>query len=212
MSVSLDDIAKHVDRQDGKISSLEKKIEQVQQEALARAPTPSKSTVQPHEEASTSSSIRSFVREEAERHARSNNIIINGMEEGPGEDLSAIVRGLCEDLAPNDILDVMRVGKATETKRRLVKVVLTPHGKRALYAVRNATYNSKPIYVQHDLTRDERERRKKWVPLYKDLRKQQIKCSLPRDCILMDGLPLTESSGRALLEDARSQQQPAGHA
>ena len=64
-----------------------------------------------------------------------------------------------------------------------------------------AKHHDVNVYVSHDLTRGEQERRRALVPQYKALRSKGIICHLPKDTITQNGKSLTPSEVEGLLKD-----------
>ena len=150
--------------------------------------------------------IRDLVEEASEQRRRADNVILRGITENTGEDLKRTVAHLVPDLdtsAASDILSAERITPRRQTEQsRLVRATLTSHGKAKL--MRNKTrakHHDVNVYVSHDLTRGEQERRRALVPQYKALRSKGIICHLPKDTITQNGKSLTPSEVEGLLKD-----------
>ena len=80
----------------------------------------------------TAEDVQDLIREESLRQERANNIIISGLPEEDSENVTERVTALHSDLAAQDVLEAVRVGKSGTGRPRLIKVRLTPSGKRTL--------------------------------------------------------------------------------
>ena len=117
--------------------------------------------------------VRSIVRSERQVEARRNNVLLSGVPIAmkPAEVTDLLVRTI-PDLA-GEIRETHRLGReATEdaqrNRPRPVKVELTPRGKARLWQRRRDLKDGEsPIYVNNDLSIDERVNRKAALPKYK---------------------------------------------
>ena len=135
--------------------------------------------------------MQEMVREESEQRERADCVILSGLTETSEEDLRRLVISLNTKLQDRDVVDVYRLGKQPSKgpkKPRLVRARLSAAGKRILLQSRTSlSVDGCPVYVNHDLTRTEQQRRKAALPSYKQLRAKGVLCSLPRDRIMLKG-------------------------
>ena len=123
-----------------------------------------------------------------------NNVLLSPVPEVQDENLRAILLSLVPDIE-NHQFDAVRVGREREQagrKSRLVLIRTTAAGKKILMSQRNLKFRDVPVYFNHDLTRAEREERKRLLPSYKSLRAANIQCSFPRDRIIQDGKEMSD--------------------
>ena len=93
-----------------------------------------------------------------------------------------------------------RIGRTREdSKPRLVRVRTTAAGKKLVMSKRGLKHRTTRLYINHDLTVAEREKRKQLLPTFRSLRQANIQCSLPRDKLLRDGKEMTEADIQASL-------------
>ena len=162
--------------------------------------------------------IRNMVDDIADQRTRDNNVILRGLKENSREDLPALIAALVPDFKRDDIIQVSRLegrkqrvadssasASASASTQppdppRPVRAVLTASGKSHL--MRNKTrakINGQPVYVNHDLTRQQQQRRRPLVAKFKALRAKGNPCHLPKDVIVMNGKPLTDADIEDLL-------------
>jgi len=180
------------------ISSLEKRLQNVEEKGANLSESPINSPERTH--------LADLVREEAEKRNRVHNVVLRGVEEAADEYLPAIISSFASDVSVSDVRAASRItprAKNSETSTsypRLIRATLTTEGKQALLKHRfSAQYNGKPIYIMHDLTRQEQKRRKAVLPTYQKLRAANVECSLPKDRIIKDRKPMTDDEIATLL-------------
>ena len=166
--------------------------------------------------------LRDLVAEATDKCSRVHNVVVRGLTESSSENLPAIIGSLAPNIALSEIKSATRLGQqprrdtastantsatASTTGQhtgvrpaRLVHVVLTPQAKSQLMQHKTkATYRGEKVYIQHDLTRQEQQRRRALVPKLRALRDKGVQCHLPRDVIMHSGKPLsTEDIARML--------------
>ena len=145
------------------------------------------------------------------QHEISNNVIISGMAELPDENIAKTLQSLVPGAAAAD-MQSQRLGQpVTGGKPRLIRVRTTAPTKTMLMKhMCSLKIGDANIYVNHDLTAKQRAARRPVLPLYKDLRKTGIVCSLPRDTIMKDWKPVSEAEAKRMLaRDATPQQEQA---
>ena len=140
--------------------------------------------------------VRHIVRSEKEVEARQHNVVHSGVpEEMELDEVTSLLLRTIPGLE-GEVRNARRLGRATSdgtprNRPRLVKVELTASGKvRLWHGRRGLKHGESPIYVNNDLSFDERKNRKAVLPKYKALRAAGVRCSLPRDTILQDGTPI----------------------
>jgi len=192
---SLDRHHTQLGRLEEEVQALSKKGESVQNEA----PPPPPATV-----------VLDMVEAVAERQLRRNNVVIRGLSSAAETDLVALISNLVPDLPTNSVLSATFIKPRSAQAKpdsKLVRAVLTAAGKKSLLSKKKqAEYDGSPVYIQHDLTKQEQARRRavvpQLVPQLKELRKKGIKCHLPRDVILVDGKELSNEEVASLLQSA----------
>ena len=136
--------------------------------------------------------VREIVLEERRQHDLQDNVIISGLPESDGENLTQLVSGLVPEVNPTAIT-VRRIGKPLENKPRLVHVRTDPGTKARLlkhrFGLKHGTHS---IYINHDLTRQQQDTRRRALPTFKQLRAKGIRCTLPLDIILVEGKPVSQ--------------------
>ena len=143
--------------------------------------------------------VHKIMTEERLKAAVRNNVLISPVQEDDGEDLRAIILDLVPDMAHHEF-DAVRVGRASEGSRpRLLLVRTTGQGKRLLMSMRGLKYKNSRVYVNHDLTRAEREERKHNLPKFRSLRAASAACSFPRDKVIRDGKVMSDAEIEAAL-------------
>jgi|GEM_PF-4186433 len=96
--------------------------------------------------------------------------------------------------------DVPTPPTTTSASARLLRVKLTPEGKgHMLHHKVKASYNGNPVFINHDLTKQQQENQRKVLPLFKELRQKGHRCHLPRDKIIFDGKELNDAAIAAML-------------
>ena len=140
--------------------------------------------------------VRHIVRSEKEVEAHQHNVVLSGVpEEMELDEVTSLLLRTIPGLE-GEVRNARRLGRATSdgtprNRPRLVKVELTASGKVRLWQGRRGLkHGESPIYVNNDLSFDERKNRKAVLPKYKALRAAGVRCSLPRDTILQDGTPI----------------------
>ena len=123
-----------------------------------------------------------------------NNIVLSGV---PGVEKENVLQ-VVEAAIPTriHIVEARRLGpepvSSSPKYHRRILVKLTAPGKQLVWAKRRQLMiNDNPVYVNHDLTRQEQEARRQILPKYKLLRKREVACSIPRGVILLSGKPMT---------------------
>ena len=125
------------------------------------------------------------------RRDRVNSVILSGTPEAESENVSSKVVDLHPGIGTDDVLDAVRLGRKGD-KPRLIKAKLSPTGKQTLFlSRRDLKIKGTPVYVNHDLTPQERSARQALVLQCKMLRGLGVSCSLPRDKIVCDGKPMS---------------------
>lgn len=176
--------------------------------------------------------LSTLAREEGEKLGKINNVILNGVPEDKDEQLAVVVQNLVPGLEERDIISAARINPAskksvekgtssdtdkrtatTQTQKpRLIRAVLTTQGKQLLMQKKKeANHRSTPVYVSHDLTRKEQQRRREVVPTFVALRKQSVACSLPHDVIIRNGKPMTDAEIVAILGKPRVEKEQNSH-
>lgn len=177
------------------VEDLRKHVLELEKEASSKS-----STSQEVDGGGFQEAVRKVVLSEREIERRENNVILSGVPESVTD-----IPQLLVDAAPelrNEIRSHHRLGRPSDpaaatsgARPRLVKVELSPRGKARLWQERrNVKHADSPIYVNNDLSFQERARRKAVLPTYKALLAAGVRCSLPRDTILKDGTPISEDA------------------
>ena len=92
---------------------------------------------------------------------------MHGLEESEDEDVKSEFASLIPGATPY-IRDAKRIGKQLEGKTRPILVQLSPQGKTVVWEnKRNLEQDGKPIYINHDLSTEERKKRKEARPHFK---------------------------------------------
>ena len=140
--------------------------------------------------------VRHIVRSEKEVEALQHHVVLSGVpEEMELDEVTSLLLRTIPGLE-GEVRNARRLGRATSdgtprNRPRLVKVELTASGKVRLWQGRRGLkHGESPIYVNNDLSFDERKNRKAVLPKSKALRAAGVRCSLPRDTILQDGTPI----------------------
>lgn len=141
------------------------------------------------------------------------NIIISGVEESKAENLEEIALSIGQALdvkmESREIRHVSRLGKPSQgnspDRPRLVKVqFFSAHS--AMRFLRNRTRlrqsdKHKNVYVNEDLSFDDRQRRKKLLPVFRELRSRNVTCHLRRgDLVGVNGVILSDAEIASLLQ------------
>lgn len=157
--------------------------------------------------------LASVVAEEVDISSRRLNVVVRGIVEDEG---TVGLKSLCSEVLAvpeSTIAYAERLGKhstdaaggtgdASEPKARPVKIRFTdPSAKSHVYKKRfGLKMRGDPLFVDHDLTKQQRETRKAKVATYKQLRTKGVKCCLPYTDILNEkGVPLTDQEIAAAL-------------
>eukprot|EP00117_Sycon_ciliatum_P003345 scpid68389/ scgid8179/ len=128
------------------------------------------------------------------------NVIISGIEEDTEETLVDVLASLVSDIDPSAFTAADRLGRPGGDRPRLIRAKMTATTKAKLMDAHfGLKHGTNPVYVNHDLTMQQREARRSLLPKYKQLRSHGVKCFLPRDKILVDGKPITEEKITQLL-------------
>ena len=126
-------------------------------------------------------------------------VIISGLPESDGENLTQLVSGLVPEVNPIAIT-VRRIGKPLENKPRLVHVRTDPGTKARLLKHRfGLKHDTHSIYINHDLTRQQKDTRRLALPTFKQIRAKGIRCTLPLDIILVEGKLVSQQDIQRLL-------------
>lgn len=154
--------------------------------------------------------------EAEERVVRVNNAIIVGLAEEETPSLGG-VNGVNGVVVPKQLMAALSVSedaviscrrlgrprRGSGSKPRPVLVTFrSRHDKAATFRNKNQLKDSRynRVFVDDDLTRAERDRRSKLVPLLKQLRAKQVRCSLRRDKLFHEGRSMTIREAESLLE------------
>ena len=157
-----------------------------------------------HPSGVTETEILTMLAEERRQRYNETNVIISGLPEALDEDLNEIMTDLFPDIRLT--VSPKRLGQlqSGQVRPRLVKVVASKEQKSFMMSKKTGlTYHGTALYLNHDLTKAQRERRKVAVPVFKELRKAGVACSLPFDRILLSGKPATEHELKVALEESR---------
>ena len=145
---------------------------------------------------------------------RQENIIISGLPETDSpavEPTLELVNKLVKDtLAVTDcnIVSAKRLGSrpsnpdrqpARHGRPRLIHVRFASRGEKARVLSAAGKLKNTKIYLNEDLTKAERDRRKSQLPKFKQLRALNHKVRLRRDVLVLNGRPLQESDIAHLL-------------
>ena len=142
--------------------------------------------------------VHRITRNEVQREARRDNVVVSGLAEMEDEDPEQIVGDLVPDCR-RYILEAKRIGKKRNGAPRRLLVKFSPRGKAIIWAKkRDFQRDGQKVYVGHDLTPVEQEERRKNWPKYKKLREAGVTCSMPRCEIVQDGKVMDA----AAIEDA----------
>lgn len=111
--------------------------------------------------------VRMIVRFEREVEERQNNVVLAGVPERV-DDISSMLKSAIPELK-DEIQSTVRLGRkpppASSSRPRLIKVVLMSRGKTHMWQKRrDLKHGEAPIFVNHDLTVQERSRRKSALP------------------------------------------------
>ena len=151
----------------------------------------------PHDIVST---VRQVVEEECMQLQIRDNVIISGIEEDTEETLVDVLASLVPDIEASTFTAADRLGRPGGDRPRLIRAKMTATTKAKLIDARfGLKHGTNPVYVNHDLTMQQREARRSLLPKYKQLRSHGVKCFLPRDKILVDGKPIPEEKIMQLL-------------
>ena len=138
--------------------------------------------------------VHRISRNEAQKEARRDNVIVSGLVETEDENAEKIICDLVPECEPY-ILEATRIGKKVSNRHRRLLVKFSPRGKAIIWSKKTSLQrDGKNIYVGHDLTPAEREERQKQWPTFKKLREAGVPCSLPRATILQDGKAMTPAA------------------
>jgi len=146
-----------------------------------------------------------MVQDTTERQLKRNNVVLRGLPSSATTSLPDTICSLVPNMEKSMVHSAYaikpKVSDPTKPQSVLVRAVMTETGKHVLMSQKkNATYNGKPVYIQHDLTKMEQRSRKEVVPKFNDLRKKGHRCYLPRDRIMLDGKVLSDEKITELLQ------------
>ena len=140
--------------------------------------------------------VQQLKSEERQKAEVCNNVLLTPVCEIDCEDVQAVVLDL--EVVPelkNHKFTAERIGQEKPSaggRPRLVRIRTTGAGQKLLMSKRDMMFEGGQIYVNHDLTRAEREERKRLLPRFCSLRTANIQCSFPRDQIIHDGIIIDE--------------------
>ena len=117
---------------------------------------------------------------------------------------------------PDDLLECRRLGKPQAERnsnqkpkpRPLLLRFQSEQAKRDVLKRRQALFRSEKfskVYLNDDLTQQERLRRRTLVPVYQQLRRANVKCELRRDKLLKEGKAVSLGEAEALLKQISTQ-------
>lgn len=130
-----------------------------------------------------------------EREVRRNNLVIKGLDENVGEELSVTKEKIVQTVKKlgieinyqTDIDEIRRLGKPTTGKTRPVLLKLTTRGKKMEILKNTNRLKGTDIWIDEDYTREvQEERRQLLVPL-KEARKKGHKAYLRHNKLLVNG-------------------------
>ena len=150
----------------------------------------------------SSAQVRSILEGDTRQRVNQNNVIVSGLPEQANENLRDV---LAELLPSVDLSHVTayRIGRSTSTQPRLVKLCTSPTVKAQLMRQRfNLKYRDQNVYLGHDLTKEQRARRKTQVPILRKLRQHGVECSMPYDVILKNGKVMSDTEISAALSSS----------
>lgn len=140
-----------------------------------------------------------------ERARRDCNALVHGLPEEQGEHILTRCRAILS--TPTGIESAERLGKASEKARPVLVRFSSRQSKHKVFKEkRSLMHEGKKLYVHHDLTRQQQQRRRELVETYKVLRTMGVRCTLPRDSILdEEGAPMPEGTIQRLLQESSPQ-------
>ena len=144
------------------------------------------------------------------------NFVLSGVpekevEEEPVHTVVEACKKLGVDVSASDLLEVRRLGRLPRDRSRqsqvrsrplLVKTTSKQTKTKILTQARTKSTPDQPrtLYFNEDLTKEEQARRKTLVPVYKVLRKRNVKCRLDRGSIVInDRMIFDHNEARGLL-------------
>ena len=144
------------------------------------------------------------------------NFVLSGVpekevEEEPVHTVVEACKKLGVDVSASDLLEVRRLGRLPQDRSRqsqvrsrplLVKTTSKQTKTKILTQARTKSTPDQPrtLYFNEDLTKEEQARRKTLVPVYKELRKRNVKCRLDRGSIVInDRMIFDHNESRGLL-------------
>ena len=128
------------------------------------------------------------------------NLVLSGIVEDAQavENTKAVVLHTCKevlgvDVEEDNILEVARLGRTTRestkfSPRPILVKTRSKHIKTKIMAARkNGKLKNTRIFLNDDLTREEQQRRKQMVPIFRDLRSKGVRCHFERSCLVVGG-------------------------
>lgn len=171
--------------------------------AAAATVAPLDQAIQQPSRGITQAEVRDIIAEEKRREQIRTNVILSGLPESDEEDLNQAVVTLFPEVESSS-LRTSRIGKSLNDRPRLVCIRTDDATKKIIMQKKRKglMYGKHKVYVNHDLTRKQRDTRKQCVTLFKRMKEKGIQCSLPVDRILVNGKPVSDQEISKLLDGA----------